>query len=94
MTTDMELKGKGYKSYQPTPLTPYQASKQSYTLRQIGVNVEPVIGMNPGNNLPIITVGFRFQRTRLEIVEPKIERSNKRFDDTIIGGFVSIMFMF
>lgn len=94
MTTDWELTWKGYKSNPPPLLNLSPQNKASFTFRQIGVNVEPVIGMDPGNNLPIITLGFRFQRTRLEIVEPKIVRSDKRFDDTIIGGFVSVVFMF
>ncbi|MCX8125305.1 MAG: hypothetical protein N3F66_14245 [Spirochaetes bacterium] len=50
--------------------------------------------MNPGNNLPIITLGFRLQRSRIQVKDSRIDDTNKWYDDTIIGGFVSVMFMF
>lgn len=52
--------------------------------------------MNPGNNLPIITLGVRYQRSRWQTTESNDATGDKgkSFDDTVIGAFVSIVFMF
>lgn len=94
MTGDTEFKSKGYESVPPPILTPGTDSKIESPLRQIGINVEPVIGMNPGNNLPIITVGIRYQKSRLQITSSELGLQNKWLDDTIAGAFISIVFMF
>lgn len=95
MTGDFELKSKGYKDNTPIgTLEFYQGNTMTFPIRQIGVNIEPVIGMNPGNNLPVITLGFRFQRSRLKVTESDMVDTDKWYDDTIIGGFVSVVFMF
>lgn len=62
--------------------------------RQAGVNFEPVIGMNPGNNLPIVTLGFRYQRSWVQFTDDQEEISDKWLDDTILGVFVTIVYMF
>lgn len=95
MTGDIEFKAKGYESVPPpNPLTPSIDAKIESPIRQIGINVEPVIGMNPGNNLPIITVGIRYQKSRLQITSSELGLENKWLDDTIAGAFISIVFMF
>lgn len=60
------------------------------------MNVEPFIGMNPGNNQLIITLGVRYQRSRWQTTESNDAIGNKgrSFDDTIVGAFVSIVCMF
>ncbi|NMB65192.1 MAG: porin family protein [Spirochaetes bacterium] len=91
MTGDIEFKVKGYES---DPLKSIPDEKIESPIRQIGINVEPVIGMNPGNNLPIITVGIRYQKSRLQITSSELGLENKWLDDTIAGAFISIVFMF
>jgi len=97
MTGDIEFKDEGYDNDNLSGsriLNPKAIAKFEYPVRQIGVNVEPVIGMNPGNNLPIITVGVRYQRSRFKINETDDAFEYKWLDDTIVGAFVSIVFMF
>jgi len=96
MTGDFEFHGDNLAWQADGTFNGESHNKLTVPMRQIGINVEPVIGMNPGNNLPIITVGVRYQRSRFQITESNnaIGDTDKSFDDTIIGAFISIVFMF
>lgn len=96
MTGDFEFKGDNLAWLADGTFNGESHNKLKVPMRQIGINVEPVIGMNPGNNLPIITVGVRYQRSRFKIKESNNATgdTDKSFDDTIAGAFVSIVFMF
>jgi len=95
MTGDFELKDERI-TWNSGTYNTVETGKAKIPMRQIGINIEPVIGMNPGNNLPIITVGVRYQRSRFQITESNNATgdTDKSFDDTIVGAFVSIVFMF
>lgn len=96
MTGDFKLKDERISWLSDGIYDNVETSQLKGPMRQIGINVEPVIGMNPGNNLPIITLGVRYQRSRWQTTESNDATGDKgkSFDDTVIGAFVSIVFMF
>jgi hypothetical protein len=68
---------------------------ESMPIRQMGVNIEPAVGMSPGPGMPIVTLGVRYQRFRVNFPETTGEPfPNGWFDDTMIGVFVSAVYVF
>ncbi len=63
-------------------------------MRQIGLNIEPAIGMSAGEGLPIITLGVRYQRFWVEFLDNHDVFGDKWLGDTMIGVFVSVVYMF
>jgi hypothetical protein len=67
------------------------------TMRQMGVNIEPAIGMSPGPGMPIVTLGVRYQRFRVNFPDPEgsmMKDQKGWLDDTMIGVFVSAVYVF
>lgn len=92
-----KLKGKSYNSSNGTDPLEYDPNSKTtdYKLRQIGLNCEPAIGFSAGEGLPIITLGFRYQRFWVKVPDATGDPFPKKtFDDILIGGFVSAVFMF
>jgi hypothetical protein len=92
-----ELKGKSYHSNggsDPLKLDP-NSKTTDYKLRQTGLNFEPAVGFSAGEGLPIITLGFRYQRFWVKVPDATGEPFPKKtFDDILIGGFLSVVYMF
>jgi len=62
---------------------------------QLGFNVEPSIGFNPGNGLPIITLGLRYQMLRIRFTENSdYAEKDKWLNDSLYGVFVSAVYTF
>jgi len=66
------------------------------SMRQIGINIEPSIGMNPGNGLPIVMLGVRYQRFWVEFTDEtdELPKPGNWFKDTLIGIFFSAVYLF
>lgn len=95
------IKSKGTQEYEWSDFTnpPNQAPGEMprTAIRQIGLNIEPSIGMSPGKGLPIITLGFRYQRFWVQFTENTTGSDpfpSKWLDDTMLGVFMSVVFMF
>ncbi|MGQ9842786.1 MAG: hypothetical protein ACUVRK_04400, partial [Spirochaetota bacterium] len=69
MTGDIEYKDERISCDSNGNYVNLETNQLKVFMRQIGMNVEPVIGMNPGNNLPIITLGVRYQISRWQTAE-------------------------
>jgi len=83
--------------YSGDPLSTESVSMKSSQMEQYGLNVEPVIGFNPGNGLPIISLGARFQWLRVRFTEKRDwngGETDKWFDDYLYGMFVSAVYVF
>jgi len=79
------------------PLSSAPVSMKSSQMEQYGLNVEPAIGFNPGNGLPIISLGARFQWLRVRFTEKRDwngGETDKWFDDYLYGVFVSAVYVF
>lgn len=63
-------------------------------MRHMGINIEPAIGMSPGEGMPIVTLGLRYQHFRIKIEDTEGMLPEKWYDDTMIGFFVSVVYMF
>ncbi len=65
-------------------------------MEQFGLNVEPVIGFNPGGGLPIISLGMRFQWLRIHFTEERdfLPGTDHWMDDYLYGVFVSAVYVF
>ena len=65
-------------------------------MEQFGLNVEPAIGFNPGDGLPIISLGLRFQWLRVHFTEtePEMPGPDDWMDDYLYGVFVSAVYVF
>ncbi len=67
-------------------------------MRLYGFNLEPSMGFNPGENLPIVTLGFRYQWNRLQfrglsnIAKYTIGFNRDWMNDRLYGIFLSIMY--
>ncbi len=77
-----------------TPLVPQSGDPIDLSMYVVGFNVEPVIGINPGNSLPIVILGARCQLAQFNLKDTQGELPDKGLDDTILGIFVSIVYMF
>lgn len=66
----------------------------SKPMRHMGVNIEPAIGMSPGEGMPIVTLGVRYQHFRIMIEDAGEAIPEKWLDDKMIGVFVSVIFSF
>jgi hypothetical protein len=66
------------------------------SMEQIGCNIEPSIGFNPGSGLPIITLGLRYQLLRIRFTERTLDfvSYNKWYNDSLYGVFVSAVYAF
>ena len=59
-----------------------------------GINIEPTVGLNPGEGLPIFTIGIRYQYNRLKL-DSAPEGSGMSEDwltDQIYGVFVGVLY--
>jgi len=65
-------------------------------MEQFGLNVEPAIGFNPGDGLPIISLGLRFQWLRVHFTETEQEMPGPDdwMDDYLYGIFISAVYVF
>ncbi len=66
-------------------------------MRLYGFNLEPSVGVNPGEGLPIVTLGFRYQWNRLQFRGLSSFAKERRFNedwmnDRLYGIFLSIMY--
>jgi len=90
-----ESKSKSYKSNGSDPLALNSNESSNNKMRQIGVNFEPAVGFSAGEGLPIITLGFRYQHFWVKFPGATGDPLPKKtLHDTLIGGFVSAVFMF
>ncbi len=67
------------------------------SMEQFGMNIEPMIGFNPGNDLPIISLGLRFQWLRVKFTENTTGEDafpDKWLNDYLYGIFVSAIYVF
>jgi len=63
-------------------------------MRHMGINIEPATGMSAGECLPIVTLGLRYQHFRIIIEDIEEMIPEKWYDDTMIGIFVSVVYLF
>ena len=62
---------------------------------QFGLNVEPAIGFNPGEGMPVISLGLRFQWLRVHFTERNEDFGGPGWmNDYLYGVFVSAVYMF
>ncbi len=95
MTGTTDFSGERYSAYTPGfDLHDSSSESMKFRMRQMGVNFEPAIGMNPGNNLPIVTLGFRYQRSWVQYNGDSSEMSDKWLNDTLMGVFVTFVYLF
>lgn len=59
-----------------------------------GANIEPTIGLNPGEDLPIFTIGVRYQYNRIKLDKTPADMgmSDDWMTDQIYGVFVGILY--
>ena len=81
-------------NFQLPPLDTNEPDFKKTSMEQFGLNVEPAIGFNPGNGLPLISLGFRFQWMRVHFTEKNQELPDDWFDDYLYGVFVSAVYVF
>jgi long-subunit fatty acid transport protein len=69
-------------------------SEEKSDMKMYGVNVEPTIGLNPGEGLPIITAGVRYQYNRMKLVNQPVdmEMNSDWMTDKIYGFFVGLLY--
>ena len=90
-----EFKNKMYYSDGNSAFILQNDTSSKNKMRQTGLNFEPAIGFSAGEGLPIITLGFRYQRFWVKFVDATGDPLPKKtLHDTLIGGFVSAVFMF
>jgi len=71
------------------------AGEAETDMKMYGVNIEPTIGVNPGEGYPIFTVGVRYQYNKLKIVDapPELQDMNQDWmTDKIYGMFVGVLY--
>jgi hypothetical protein len=69
---------------------------QRFDMKQIGFNFEPAVGINLGEGMPIITLGFRYQYLRLQFMEGTSgpdPMPDDWLNDYLYGAFVSVMYL-
>ncbi|MCX7679124.1 MAG: hypothetical protein N2316_07875 [Spirochaetes bacterium] len=59
-----------------------------------GINVEPSIGMAPGEGMPIVMLGVRYQHFLIKIEDIPNVIPEKWMNDKMVGLFVSAVFTF
>jgi hypothetical protein len=92
-----KFKSKNYNSNGGADPLEYDPDSKStdFKVRQMGLNFEPAIGFSAGEGLPIVTLGFRYQRFWVRIPDATGDPFPKKtFDDILVGGFISAVFMF
>jgi hypothetical protein len=95
MLGTVEFDGNRYSASSPGfVLQDHSGDNIKLKMRQIGMNFEPAIGMNPGDNLPIVTIGFRYQGSKIQFTGNSEDMTDKWLNDTILGVFVTIVYMF
>lgn len=99
MRGNVKMKSRQYHADSSTSWELEERPEGSYSekvkMQQFGLNFEPAIGMNPGEGLPVITLGFRYQRFWANFYDTgNMELPDKTLDDILIGGFVSAVFVF
>ena len=66
-------------------------------MHMYGVNVEPTIGLNPGEGMPILTLGLRYQLNRLQFdssdkAKAFHDSETGYMTDQIYGVFVGVLY--
>lgn len=69
------------------------AHSGNFDMKMYGVNVEPTIGLNPGEGLPIFTLGVRYQYNRMKVLDgDSMELNPDWVSDKIYGLFIGILY--
>lgn len=63
-------------------------------MKVFGVNVEPTIGLNAGEGLPVFTLGVRYQVNKMKFVNQPddLEMSKDWMTDKIYGVFIGVLY--
>jgi hypothetical protein len=81
-----------YYGYSPT-YNVNNMPKNNFNVRMLGTNLEPSIGASLGENLPIVTLGVRFQWAEYKFINPPENTTNSHWNnDYIYGVFVSTVY--
>ena len=82
----------------PNPFSGGDDPFEKSRMQQFGLNLEPAIGLNPGEGMPIISLGLRFQWLRVHFTETKqgveVPGPSDRMKDYLYGVFVSAVYVF
>lgn len=95
------FKSRQRKQYQwnvPDPRSFDPPTEMREDMRVFGFNLEPSVGVNPGEGLPIVTLGFRYQWNRLQFrglsstAKYTATFTENWMNDRLYGIFLSIMY--
>ncbi|PKL41252.1 MAG: hypothetical protein CVV44_01055 [Spirochaetae bacterium HGW-Spirochaetae-1] len=74
-------------------LTQQPSINDTFDMQMYGFNIEPTIGLNIGEGMPIVTLGVRYQINRFEITENTGGNLNEDWmTDQIYGVFVGVLY--